>query len=76
LNTINKLYKQNYKNISDPDKLYNEIVSIIIDIILNSSNYKEIPIDELELCVDIIVADAFIRCKIFKNPNNYSYVNT
>jgi hypothetical protein len=35
-----------------------------------------IPQEEMEMCVGILVVDAFIRCKIFKNPNNYNYATT
>jgi len=37
--------------------------------IQNSANYVPIAIEELELCVSVIAVDAYIRCKIFKNPN-------
>ena len=37
----------------------------------HSNNYAEIPYEELEICVEIIVVDAFIRCKIFENPEGY-----
>ena len=62
--------------VSDPDELFFLIISSIIDVIKNSKNYIEIPYEELELCVSIIVVDAFIRCKIFKNPEGYRYVVT
>ena len=45
-------------------------------IIMGSSNYNIMPIEELQLCVDILVVDAFIRCKIFKNPEGYHHVVT
>jgi hypothetical protein len=37
-------------------------------IIEESSNYRVLPFEELEMCVDILVVDAFMRCKIFENP--------
>lgn len=33
-----------------------------------SANYSPLPGDELELCVQLLVVDAFIRCKIFRSP--------
>ena len=48
----------------------------ITEKVLNSKNYVEISAEELEFCVGIIVVDAFIRCKIFKNPEGYNYVTT
>lgn len=29
--------------------------------------------EELEICIQIIVVDAFMRCKIFKNPGGETY---
>ena len=52
------------------------IIDGVIDIIINSKNYIEIPYEELEMCVYILVVDAFVRCKIFKNPEGYSHVIT
>ena len=45
-------------------------------IIRGLNHYVQTPIDELELCVNILVVDAFIRCKIFENPENYNYATT
>lgn len=30
--------------------------------------------ESIDICSDVIVVDAFIRCKIFENPEGYSYV--
>ena len=58
------------------DHLFFEVISKVEEKILNSSNYSSIPFDELELCVNILVVDAFIRCKIFENPEKYNYATT
>lgn len=76
LNKINKLYLDNFMQIKDSDELYNKIILELIEVVQKSSNFKEISYEELLLCVDILVVDAFIRCKIFKNPKNYNYVVT
>ncbi|GMQ55976.1 SMEK domain-containing protein [Vallitalea sediminicola] len=52
------------------------IIDNIIEIITKSKNYVEIPYEELEMCVYILIVDAFIRCKIFKNPEDYNHVIT
>jgi hypothetical protein len=52
------------------------VANNVIDIILKSKNYREIPYEELEMCVDILIVDAFVRCKIFKNPEGYNHVIT
>ncbi len=50
------------------DELFFQIVEEVIKKVQESSNYASIPIDELQLCVNILAVDAFIRCKIFRNP--------
>ena len=65
---------QNEKQ-DDVDIFYS-VINNVIEIIQNSKNYIEIPYEELEMCVCILVVDAFIRCKIFKNPEGYSHVIT
>ncbi len=59
---------------NDDVEIFYLIIDNVIEMIQNSKNYIEIPYEELEMCVCIIVVDAFIRCKIFKNPEGYDYV--
>ena len=56
-----------------PDTIFFNVVEVLKSIVVESANYSEIPIDELELCIDILVVDAFIRCKIMENPEGYNY---
>lgn len=72
LSSIRKEYLIYSKNLND-DVLFFKVIEQVILKILHSSNYTPIPIEELELCVNILVVDAFIRCKIFKNPEGYIY---
>ena len=58
------------------DELFLKIKDNIIEKIQQSANFVKMPIDELELCVNILLVDAFIRCKIFENPENYDYANS
>jgi len=57
-------------------ELFIAIVDSVVNVIIQSKNYKEISYEELEMCAYILVVDAFIRCKIFKNPEGYNYVIT
>jgi len=75
LATIRKEYIKS-KNIENDNELFFHILDSIQDKATQSANYVQIPIEELEQCISIIVVDAFIRCKIFKNPDNYNYVTT
>jgi hypothetical protein len=52
-----------------PDQCFFSIIEKVTQKILDSAIYLPIPDEELVLCVQIIVVDAFIRCKIFKNPS-------
>lgn len=59
---------------NEPSETFFGIIDNVISIIISSKNYIEIPYEELEMCVYILVVDAFIRCKIFKNPEGYNHV--
>ncbi|MBB5623205.1 hypothetical protein HDE69_004288 [Pedobacter cryoconitis] len=72
LSSIRKEYIQQ-KGVINDDELFFAVIEKVILKIQQSANYEEIPIDELELSVNILVVDAFIRCKIFENPENYNY---
>jgi len=78
-NSVLASFKREYskhKGKKDADELFYEIIRVIKNKVLNSVNYSPIPIEELELCVDILVVDAFIRCKIFENPIDYKYASS
>lgn len=74
--TIKCQYIKLVENASSSHELFFSIIDSVIAIIVSSKNYVEIPYEELEMCVSIIVVDAFVRCKIFKNPEGYSYVTS
>lgn len=75
LNSIRKEYRKLKKTDNKDDVFFGTIESIKSKV-LESKNIDNIPIDEIELCIDILVVDAFIRCKIFENPKNYNYATT
>lgn len=74
-NKLSSFYEEELiqENINSAQSFFN-IISKTIAYIKASVNYQPIPDEELELCVRIIVVDAFIRCKIFENPGGYNYV--
>ena len=69
-------YNKLIVNTEEPYEIFFAIINNVIELIKGSKNYIEIPYEELEMCVSIIVVDAFIRCKIFKNPEGYNYAVT
>lgn len=75
LNTIKGEYTNHSSELTG-DELFNLVISNISKRILQSSNFKKTPQEEMEMCVGILVVDAFIRCKIFKNPNDYNYATS
>lgn len=76
LQAIRKQYIQLKEEIENQNTIFYKIIENIIKITMQSSNYIPIPFEELELCVNILVVDAFIRCKIFENPEGYNYAIT
>ena len=77
LQAIRKEYTSNKNNFKDNSLgLFMEIVKNIKQTVLESKNLNEMSTEELDLCIDIIIVDAFIRCKIFENPEGYRYVDT
>ncbi|PES73511.1 hypothetical protein CN505_27200 [Bacillus cereus] len=62
------------KDDCNANKMFFNIINKTVTHIRESSNYKILPDEELEQCVSIIVVDAFIRCKIFENPEGYNHV--
>ena len=67
LQTINKVYLQLKPQFSG-DLLYSAIVENLKEKLSLSANLKQFHTEDLELYVDIILVDAFIRCKIFEKP--------
>ena len=54
------------------DQRFFSVVNSVVEQVRDSMLQSVIPADELSLCVEILVVDAFIRCKIFKNPEEHS----
>lgn len=75
MSTIRQEYAKLTSTLTD-DQLFFAVIEKVQEKILNSANYQNIPFDELELCVNILVVDAFIRCKIFENPENYNHATS
>ena len=68
LQIIRRQYIKLRNEKKDSEEVFYGVVENIMKIIEESFNYRVLPFEELEMCVDILVVDAFMRCKIFENP--------
>ncbi len=55
------------------DEIFLKVIDNVVSKVLKSANYIQTPLDELEFSVSALIVNAFIRCKIFKNPTDYKY---
>ena len=72
LNAI-KRYYVTHKGRLNNDALFFRITEAVAEHVQGSPNFIPISSEELDLSVNILVVDAFIRCKIFKNPVGYAH---
>jgi len=70
LDAIKGFYGDHRTRLSN-DALFDKVVECVAERVQESANFVPIPREELDLCVNILVVDAFTRCKIFKNPAGY-----
>jgi hypothetical protein len=66
-------YYRAHKSQLGGDALFRKVADCVTDTVQDSLNHEPLPWEELELCVNILVVDAFVRCKIFKNPVGYAH---
>lgn len=57
------------------DSLFDAVRHDVKREIRKHASSRELTEESIDICSDIIVVDAFIRCKIFKNPEGYSHVS-
>lgn len=72
LEAIKGFYCYNRTRLSN-DALFDKVLECVAERVQESANFNPIPQEELDLCVNILVVDAFVRCKIFKNPAGYGH---
>lgn len=58
------------------DQLFFDTIANVIARIKLSANFTPLPQEELQMCVELLVVDAFIQCKIFRNPTTVANANT
>lgn len=73
LNRIRGIYIT-YKGTLEGDELFGKIRECVKREIYDSPNRGNLTKEAIEMCADVIIVDAFIRCKIFENPQGYQDV--
>jgi hypothetical protein len=56
------------------DALFDAVRNDVKTEIINHAASGELSYESIDICTDVLVVDAFIRCKIFENPKGYNYV--
>lgn len=76
LQIISKYYVEESTKSDNSDIVFINVSNRVIQKVQESANFNKIEFEELVLCVDILLVDAFIRCKIFENPENYNHAHS
>lgn len=76
LQLINRCYIEESIKSDNADTVFINVSSRVLKIVQESGNFIKTEFETLVLCVDILIVDAFIRCKIFENPENYNHANS
>ena len=74
LQNLSDMYSR-YLGQYESNALFDMIVDEARGLALNSKSAEDIPVDRVNVCINVIVVDAFIRCRIFEDPEGYSYVD-
>ena len=76
LQMIRKCYIEEVGKSQNANNIFMEVIEKVKNKVIECKNFIEIPSEELEICVNVLVVDAFIRCKIFENPEKYNHAAT
>lgn len=74
LNSIKYFYRV-HAHLMSGHNLFDKVIECVVERVTQSPNFANIPVEELEQCVHILVVDTFIRCKIFKRPIGHSHAS-
>lgn len=74
LQNLSDMYSR-YLGQYESNALFDKIVDEARELALSSKSAEDISVDRVNVCINVIVVDAFIRCRIFEDPEGYSYVD-
>jgi hypothetical protein len=76
LQLIGRFYITESNTGHDSDTIFLTVCQKVREVVESSGNFVPVDLEVMVLCIDILVVDAFIRCKIFENPENYNHAFT
>jgi hypothetical protein len=69
LQNIKGIYDIEKRKSSNADEVFFNVIGQVKALVMSSSNFDPLYDEELDMCIKTVVVDAFLRCKIFKNPS-------
>lgn len=69
LRTITRVYVNERVKGGSSDTIFLNTIDEVVKLAKNSANFTPINFELLQTTAEIIVVDAFLRCRIFENPN-------
>jgi hypothetical protein len=69
LQNIKGIYDIEKRRSSNADEVFLNVIGQVKALVISSTNFDPLYDEELDMCVNTVVVDAFLRCKIFKNPS-------
>ncbi len=73
LQKIRSIYLTEKKN-KQGDALFDAVRNDVKKEIITHATSGELSYESIDICADVLIVDAFIRCKVFENPKGYNYV--
>lgn len=74
LEKIHRIYTDNKNNGLEGDDLFSAILRDVKEIVYNSANIGDLTMESIDFNSEVLVVDAFMRCRIFENPEGYQDV--
>lgn len=76
MRTIQREYQKTVVEEYSGIKLFFVVTQNLTNKVIMSDSLISLTEEEVTYCVEILVVDAFIKCKIFNNPAGYTYAST
>ena len=71
LEKIHRIYTDNKNNGLEGDDLFSAILRDVKECVYNSANIGDLTMESIDFNSEVLVVDAFMRCRIFENPEGF-----